>query len=67
MQTVADRVDADLRDYHASRGATGTAPIRRRVLVAIDGHGNTEYLVRASPALRRAPAGAVDGGLRRHR
>ncbi len=47
MQTAADRVDADLRDDQAARGLPGL-PIRRRVLVAIDGRGQSEYLVRAA-------------------
>ena len=47
MQTAADRVDADLRDDQAARGLPGL-PLRRRVLVAIDGLGSSEYLVRAA-------------------
>ncbi|NEK65471.1 MAG: histidine kinase, partial [Xanthomonas perforans] len=37
MQTAADRVDSDLRDTQAARGLPGTAALRRRVVVAIDG------------------------------
>jgi two-component system sensor histidine kinase KdpD len=47
MQTAADRVDADLREDQAARGLPGL-PLRRRVLVAIDGLGQSEYLVRAA-------------------
>ncbi len=46
MQTAADHVDSDLREAQAARGLPGTA-LRRRVLVAIDGRGQSEYLVRA--------------------
>lgn len=45
MQTVADHVDADLRETQAARGQSGP-PLRRHVLVAIDGRGASEYLVR---------------------
>ncbi|WP_407351674.1 ATP-binding protein [Luteimonas sp. R10] len=45
MQTAADRVDVDLREAQSARGLPGT-PIRRRVMVAIDGRGQSEYLVR---------------------
>jgi|CXWL01.1.fsa_nt_gi two-component system sensor histidine kinase KdpD len=50
MQTVADRIDADLRELGAEPGG-----IRHRVLVAIDGHDQTDYLVRVARriALRR--------------
>lgn len=48
MQTVADRVDADLREYLGARGLSAAPPIRRRVLVAVDGHEHTEYLVRVA-------------------
>ncbi|MBB5208548.1 sensor histidine kinase [Chiayiivirga flava] len=50
VQQVADRVDADLREHLAARGI-GPLPIRRRVLVAIDGSDNSEYLVRAARKL----------------
>ncbi|MEF3081686.1 sensor histidine kinase KdpD [Luteimonas sp. SMYT11W] len=46
MQAAADRVDADLRESQAARGLPGI-PLRRQVLVAIDGLGASEYLVRA--------------------
>ena len=50
MQTAADRVDVDLREAQAARGLPGV-PLRRRVLVAIDGRGQSEYLVRVSRRL----------------
>lgn len=46
MQTAADHVEEDLRLAQAARGLPGLA-LRRRVLVAIDGLGASEYLVRA--------------------
>lgn len=45
MQTAAERVDSDLRDNHAARGLAGPV-LRSRVLVAVDGGGQSEYLVR---------------------
>jgi len=45
MQEAADRVDNSLRETRAARGE-GNLPLRRRVLVAIDGGGQSEYLVR---------------------
>ncbi|HEY0504794.1 MAG TPA: sensor histidine kinase KdpD [Lysobacter sp.] len=45
MQTAADRVDSDLREAQAARGLPGV-PLRRGVMVAIDGRGQSEYLVR---------------------
>jgi len=45
MQTTADRVDSDLRETQAARGAPGMS-LRRGVMVAIDGRGQSEYLVR---------------------
>ncbi|MGO4550697.1 ATP-binding protein [Lysobacter sp. 2RAF19] len=50
MQTAADRVDSDLREAQAARGLPGV-PLRRRVLVAIDGLGQSEYLVRIARRL----------------
>lgn len=46
MQTAADRVGDDFRTSQFARGLPGIA-LRRRVLVAIDGLGSSEYLVRA--------------------
>lgn len=45
MQTAADRVDSDLRETQAARGLPGMS-LRRGVLIAIDGRGQSEYLVR---------------------
>lgn len=45
MQTAADRVDIDLREAQAARGLPGLS-LRRQVMVAIDGRGQSEYLVR---------------------
>lgn len=50
MQTAADRVDVDLREAQVARGLPGV-PLRRHVLVAIDGRGQSEYLVRVSRRL----------------
>jgi len=46
MQTVAEHVDSDLRETRAARGL-GDIAIQRHVLIAIDGRGQSEYLVRA--------------------
>lgn len=57
VQAVADRVDADLREYQAAQGG-GPVPVRRRVLAAIDGSENSEYLVRVARRIaerRHAP------------
>lgn len=57
VQTVADRVDADLREYQAAQGG-GPVPVRRRVLAAVDGSENSEYLVRITRRIaerRHAP------------
>lgn len=50
MQTAADRVDSDLRATRAATGGGGPG-LRRRVLVAIDGRGQSEYLVRVARRL----------------
>jgi two-component system, OmpR family, sensor histidine kinase KdpD len=58
MQTVAERIDADLREYQVAHGQPSGAPIRPRVLVAVDGHAHTEYLVRRARRIaerRQAP------------
>ncbi|MDP2128461.1 MAG: sensor histidine kinase KdpD [Pseudohongiella sp.] len=46
MQTVAGHVDTDLREKRAAQGLGGFS-IQRSVLIAIDGYGQSEYLVRA--------------------
>lgn len=61
LQVAADRVDSDLREAQAARGLPG-ASLRRRVLVAIDGRGQSEYLVRVARRLaerRDAPWSVV--------
>lgn len=61
MQTVAEHVDADLREKRAARGLPGIA-IQRHVLIAIDGMGQSEYLVRAGARIaerRGAPWSVV--------
>ncbi|MDI9238398.1 sensor histidine kinase KdpD [Lysobacter sp. LF1] len=50
MQTAADRVDSDLREAQAARGLPGM-PLRRGVMLAIDGMGQSEYLVRVARRL----------------
>lgn len=45
MQTAADHVDDDLRESQTAMGLPRFA-LRRRVLIAIDGMGSSEYLVR---------------------
>jgi len=50
MQTAADRVDSDLREAQAARGLPGV-PVRRGVMVAVDGRGSSEYLVRVARRL----------------
>ncbi|MBS0199118.1 MAG: sensor histidine kinase KdpD [Proteobacteria bacterium] len=57
MQTAADRVDSDLREAQTARGVAAV-PLRRQVIVAIDGRGQSEYLVRIARRLaerRNAP------------
>ena len=44
LDTIARHVDSDLREHMLARG--GSMPVRRRVLAAIDGQGQSEYLVR---------------------
>ncbi len=46
MQTATDLVDDDVREAHTARGIPGVA-LRRHVVIAIDGLGSSEYLVRA--------------------
>ena len=47
MQTAANRVDIDLREAQAARGLPGVS-LRRQIMVAIDGRGQSEYLVRVA-------------------
>ncbi|WP_240112301.1 sensor histidine kinase [Pseudomonas aeruginosa] len=61
MQTVAEHVDADLREKRAARGLEGIS-IQRHVLIAVDGRGHSEYLVRAGAKIaerRGAPWSVV--------
>lgn len=61
MQTVAEHVDADLRETRAARGLAGLS-IQPHVLIAIDGRGQSEYLVRAGARIaerRGAPWSVV--------
>lgn len=44
VETVAAHVDSDLREHMLARG--DAMPVRRRVMAAIDGQGQSEYLVR---------------------
>lgn len=44
VDTIASHVDSDLREHMLARGSA--MPVRRRVLAAIDGHAQSEYLVR---------------------
>ncbi len=44
LDTIASHVDSDLREHMLARG--GSMPVRRRVLAAIDGYAQSEYLVR---------------------
>ena len=67
MDTMAGHVDSDLRESMLARG--GTMPVRRRVLAAIDGHAQSEYLVRVARRIaerRGAPwsVAFVDTGAR---
>lgn len=61
MQTVAEHVDVDLREKRAARRLE-SIPIQRHVLIAIDGKGHSEYLVRAGAKIaerRGAPWSVV--------
>jgi two-component system sensor histidine kinase KdpD len=58
VQTIAERLDSDVRDTMQSRGIEGPWHIRSRMLVAVDGSGQGETLVRAARRLaerRKAP------------
>lgn len=46
LETIAGHVDSDLREHMLARGSA--MPVRRRVLAAIDGHTQSEYLVRVA-------------------
>lgn len=46
VETIAAHVDSDLRETMLASG--GSTPVRRRVMAAIDGFGQSEYLVRVA-------------------
>ena len=46
MQTVAAHVDNDFRDSYTAKGLAAI-PLQQHLLIAIDGYGSSEYLVRA--------------------
>ena len=61
MQTAADQIDSELRESHDARGVEAV-PLRRAVVVAVDGLGQSEYLVRVGRRLaerRGAPWSVV--------
>jgi two-component system sensor histidine kinase KdpD len=67
VETIAGHVDSDLREHMLARGSA--TPVRRRVLAAIDGHAQSEYLVRVARRIaerRGAPwsVAFVDTGAR---
>ncbi|SRR5579875_119576 len=60
VETVAAHVESDLRGSMLARGTA--MPVRRRVLAAIDGHAQSEYLVRMARRIaerRGSPWGVV--------
>ncbi|MDR2212546.1 MAG: sensor histidine kinase KdpD [Pseudomonadales bacterium] len=56
MQKVAEHVDADLRETLAARGLTGVS-IQPHVLIAIDGRGQSDYVVRAGARIAERRGG----------
>lgn len=67
VQSIAERLDADVRDTMQSRGIEGPWHIRSRMLVAVDGASQGEALVRAGRRIadrRKAPwtVVSVDNG-----
>ncbi len=60
VETIASHVESDLREHMLARGSA--MPVRRRVLAAINGHTQSEYLVRVARRIaerRGAPWCAV--------
>lgn len=58
MQTIADRVELDLKGELKAQRRDAAVALRRRVLVAIDGSENSDYLVRITRRIaerRQAP------------
>lgn len=51
LQVVADRVDQDVLDIMRAQGLSGPWPVRARIVVAIDGLGNGNEVVRLSRRL----------------
>jgi two-component system sensor histidine kinase KdpD len=45
MQTVAGHVDLDLKDKYLAQGQAAI-PVKNHIMIAIDGQGHSEYLVR---------------------
>lgn len=48
MQTMADRVDSDVRDSMGERGEQGPWPVRPKLLVALSGRPEDASLIRAA-------------------
>ncbi|MBK5942236.1 sensor histidine kinase [Halochromatium roseum] len=62
LQTVAERIDRDVREVMRTQGIAGPWPVRARIVVAVDGVGNGDELVRLGRRLaerRRAPWSVV--------
>lgn len=58
VQTIAERIDQDVRERMQVQGVEGPWPVRSRILVAVDARGQGEALVRAARRIaerRRAP------------
>ncbi|OHV12806.1 sensor histidine kinase [Kushneria phosphatilytica] len=51
MQTMAERVDSDVRDSMGALGAQGPWPVRPRVLIALSGRPEDASLIRAAHRL----------------
>jgi two-component system, OmpR family, sensor histidine kinase KdpD len=66
LQTVAERIDSDVRESMQSTGQAGPWPVRTRILVAVDGLGSSERGGGTSgTATGRAPPRALDDRLGR--
>ncbi|GHC23079.1 two-component sensor histidine kinase [Kushneria pakistanensis] len=48
LQTMAERIDSDVRDAMGARGVAGPWPVRPRILVALSGRAEDATLVRAA-------------------
>jgi two-component system, OmpR family, sensor histidine kinase KdpD len=62
LQTVAERIDRDVREVMRSQRVSVSCPVRTRVVVAVDGIGNSEEVVRVGWRLaerHRAPWSVV--------